>query len=112
MSRLLEAFPAIQDFREEKAIDPATGFVLMEQWRKNDKFHRIDGPASITRDPSTGVVTEEYWMQSDHLDRDDGPAMILRDAATASSYLRSGIRKGVITASVDQHRFGAMSRQV
>jgi hypothetical protein len=60
---------------------PETGFIS-EDWRKDGKLDRADGPASIARDTATGTITGELWFKDDKLGRADGPARIHRDAAT------------------------------
>jgi hypothetical protein len=52
-----------------------------QEWRKDGKLDRADGPASIIRG-RTGTVLSEFWYRDGKLDRADGPAIIDRDAAT------------------------------
>ena len=63
--------------------DKPTGTVTHEEWRKDGKLDRADGPAWIVRDKATGVTYEEWWKDG-KLDRADGPAWIVRDKATGT----------------------------
>jgi len=86
MAALQNAFSSSAPIREKREIitdsDAATGIVTYEEWRKNGKWDRADGPACIRRDAATGTVTKELWYSDDRLDRADGPAFIERGAAT------------------------------
>ena len=62
--------------------DPRTGIVKHEEWRLDERLHRIAAPAVIDRDPITGNVVREAWYSCDLLHRMDGPAEILRDRLT------------------------------
>lgn len=48
MSDLKQAFPPAAPIRTERKVitdtDPATGTVTYEEWRKDDKRDRADGP--------------------------------------------------------------------
>jgi hypothetical protein len=63
-------------------IDPQTGTVIYEQWYKDGKRDRSDGPAYIVRDATTGTVIGEAWYENGKLHRIDGPTNIERDAKT------------------------------
>lgn len=67
-----------------RETDPLTGIVTCEEWRKDGKRHRADGPAYIERDAVTGTVTHEEWWTGGKLDRTDGPAFTLRDDQTGT----------------------------
>jgi hypothetical protein len=62
--------------------DLRTGVLVGEQWYKDGRRHREDGPAVVRRDPWTGVIVEEAWFKKDLFHRDDGPAAIERNAVT------------------------------
>jgi hypothetical protein len=88
MAYLKNSFQSSAPIRAEHKVitetDPATGTVTLEEWWKDGKRDRADGPAYIERDAVTGTVTHEAWCKGDKLDRADGPALIVRDAATGT----------------------------
>lgn len=43
--------------------DPVTGIIIREEWWKDGKEDRDDGPAIIERDAATGAVTREVWWK-------------------------------------------------
>ena len=43
--------------------DKTTGKPVLEQWRKDGKLDRDDGPARIEYDPDTGVALSELMVQ-------------------------------------------------
>lgn len=59
-----------------------TGVVVLEDWRKDGRHHRIGAPDFIRRDPDTQVVIEEQWDREGKGYREDGPAAIHRDPKT------------------------------
>ncbi len=54
----------------------ATGVVTHEEWMKDGKYDRADGPAIITRDRDSGAIALETWYKDGKLNRADGPANI------------------------------------
>ena len=88
MSNSMQSLPSSGPVREEHKVtterDAATGTVTYEEWWKDGKLDRADGPAYIVRDAATGTVTREAWWKDGKLDRADGPAAIERDAATGT----------------------------
>jgi hypothetical protein len=81
VSALKAAF-SDQTIKVNRQMNPLTGFVTYEEWLKDGKLHRDDGPATIERDAKTGVVTCEYWIKDGKQDRTGGPAVIIRDRQT------------------------------
>src|ERR1700720_329134 len=67
MAALQNAFSSSAPIREKREIitdsDAATGIVTYEEWRKNGKWDRADGPACIRRGAATGIVTYEAWWK-------------------------------------------------
>jgi hypothetical protein len=43
--------------------DPVTGVITREQWWKDGKLDRINGPAFIVRNAATGAVTDNQWWR-------------------------------------------------
>jgi hypothetical protein len=62
--------------------DVASGVAVIEEWTKDGKPHRVDGPAFISRNAVTGGVTKEAWVRNNKHHREDGPAVIARKADT------------------------------
>jgi hypothetical protein len=52
-------------------------------WCKDDKKHRVDGPAIIYSDG------DQYWYQDDKLHREDGPTIIVYLDGTKCWYLNN-----------------------
>jgi hypothetical protein len=77
------------------ARDPKTGVVGGEEWYKGGKNHRIGGPASIGTDTKTGVVFSEAWYVDGKLHRDGGPAWIHRDQNTGVVITQAWAKNGV-----------------
>lgn len=69
MSNLTQSFPSSAPITEKREIitktDLATGTVTYEEWRKDGKLDRADGPAYIKRDAATGTVTCEAWYNKE-----------------------------------------------
>ena len=55
-----------------------------EYWYKDDRLHRLDGPAYIDYDG------EEDWYKDGHFHREDGPARICNDGS--KDYWLNGFR--------------------
>lgn len=51
--------------------------IVLEEWYKNDKQHRIGGPAFTRYTKTNGVVIRlEMWYKDNMIHRDNGPAII------------------------------------
>jgi hypothetical protein len=65
----LASFRAFAPIREKREIftetHPTTGIVTYEQWRKDSKLDRADGPAVIERNAQTGTLTGDCWYKDD-----------------------------------------------
>jgi hypothetical protein len=64
-----------------------------EEWRKDGKLDRADGPASIIRNWQ-GTVLSEFWYRDGKVDRADGPAIISHDAATGEVVEEDWLKDG------------------
>jgi len=69
----------------------ANGVATHEQYCRNGKMDRADGPAWIWRN-ADGVATEEQYFRNGKMHRDDGPARIVRnpDGSTWEMHCRNG----------------------
>jgi hypothetical protein len=61
-------FASSAPIREKREVitetDPATGVVTYEQWWKDDKLDRIDGPALIYRNVATAALVFDGWYKN------------------------------------------------
>ena len=72
----------------------ASGNVRMQKWWKHDVEHREGGPSTIWTEDDTGVVSQEEWMVNGQPHRLDGPAEILRNHKTGQIYKEAWYRDG------------------
>jgi hypothetical protein len=75
-------------------VDTRCALRSYQEWRKDGKLDRADGPAVIERDRVTGVVIVEQWFKDGKPDRADGPAIILRDPMTGDITFDEWLKNG------------------
>lgn len=80
-----------------KRINSETGFVDLEQHRKNGKLHKEDGPANIVRlhdENGEFEQVEEWFINGIRMRLDGGPAIVKRymphDQITFRGYFKDG----------------------
>ena len=60
---------------EHKVTYYDNGSKLYEEWHKDEKLHRLDGPALISY-YDNGNKSYEYWYKEGEYHREDGPSFI------------------------------------